>query len=665
MSANPSTPEPAAPRLPKLFALGDLDVAPENLRAGEPPDAAIPELAATLRAAGLLQPLTVRPGKRREKPAMVLDGRRRLLALRTLRDAGEIGDDFPVAAFEETTAERQAAAVVLTNTGVPVHVADVVVAIGRMLKAKLTPPMVAAALGYAEIEVRRLAALAGLHPKALEALKAGRLNLRQARLLARLPHRQEQGEIAEAALNGFGFPEWRITDRLDAGQVTVRDRRFRLVGAARYAAAGGRVESDLFGERPDVVLDPAILQDAWTARAATLAEGLGGAGVTVQVEVAPSEVEDPDLTPFGEAYGLGLDAEALAAWDAAQEAQAEAAEALEDLDWASEAADPALGAWLAAKLAAERAGEPPRELSLVQVFADGRTGLDLRAFGPASAELDPQAETTDDDTSDADGTVAWPRRSEPAAPAPVAVAPRPQLEGVGHALHETRTDVATRALIRALADDPGAALTALAARLFAVLVLARDRARGGGALTLTAEAYGRPRSPPIPALDGDVRRRLAERRATWEGSGLSPIAWAAGLAHGEKMALLAELVALSLDLREERTSAVRAAARAEAVEIAALCQADVTLHWTPDAAFLGAHPKAQLLEMLEAMGAGTAQAGACRKTELVALVAEAAAERGWAPPELSWAAEAPDDASGDDASTSGEPTEDDPDARSA
>jgi ParB family chromosome partitioning protein len=255
-------PEPAAPRAPKLFPLRDLDVAPENMRADEPPDDGIPELAATILAADLLQPLTVRPGRGKEKPAMVLDGRRRLLALRVLLAEGAIAEDHPVSAFEETAPERQAAAIVLTNTAVPVHPADVIVAIGKMLKAKLTPAAIAGALGYAEIDVRRLAALAGLHVKAVEALRAGRLNLRQAKLLARLPDRKEQGEIAAAALSGFGFQEWRITDRLDAGQVTVRDRRFRLVGSERYAAAGGRLESDLFGERPDVVLDAEVLQAA-------------------------------------------------------------------------------------------------------------------------------------------------------------------------------------------------------------------------------------------------------------------------------------------------------------------------------------------------------------------------------------------------------------------
>ena len=44
------------------------------------------------------------------------------------------------------------------------------------------------------------------------------------------------------------------------------DDRFVLVGMDRYLAAGGRVAADLFGELPDSLLDPEILQSEWKAR---------------------------------------------------------------------------------------------------------------------------------------------------------------------------------------------------------------------------------------------------------------------------------------------------------------------------------------------------------------------------------------------------------------
>ncbi|MDP3748415.1 MAG: ParB N-terminal domain-containing protein [Phenylobacterium sp.] len=320
----------AAPvRVRKTYLLRDLDVAPENMRFGTPPDEEIPQLAATIKAAGLLQPLTVRPGRRREKAAMAPDGRRRLLALGLLLAEGAVGEDYPVDVFEEIDPGRQAAAVLLTNTAVPVHVADVIAAIGKMLKAELTPAAIAAALGYGEIEVRRLAALSGLHPKALQALKLGRIALRQARLLARLPDTRLQAEIAETAIKGYGFAEHRVTEALGEGRVTAQDHRFALVGPERYAAAGGRIETDLFGERPDLLLDPEVLETLWIERATTLAGRLAREGLVVQVSSQRFPEEPADLEPFGYAHGLGLglDADQLAGWRAAREAMTTAGRA--------------------------------------------------------------------------------------------------------------------------------------------------------------------------------------------------------------------------------------------------------------------------------------------------------------------------------------------------
>lgn len=649
-AVEPTTPE----RLPVAFALRDLAVAPENLRFGEAHDDGIPELADTIFAAGVLQPLTVRPGERKTSFMMVLDGRRRLLALHVLREAGRITADYPVSCFIETDKRRQAAAVVLTNTAVPVHLADIIVAIGKMLKARLTPAAIAAALGYGELDVRRLAALSDLHPKALEALKAGRCTLRQAKLLARLRDPEAQREIAEAALNGFGFQEWRATERLDAGQVTIHDRRFAFVGATRYAEAGGRLESDLFGERADVVLDPDRLQAAWTARAQAIAQAVAeGHGCKVVVAVEEPDIEDETLESFGDAYGIGLDAEGLAAWRSATAAAEEAQAALDDLDLSDAALEPELVAFLSAKLAADLAGEPVREVRLLAVYADSVTGLDIRAWGPpAPVETEAEAlaydEAADDDRPEGEDDTPRPPRPVVVAPAPLAVAPPVEVDGVNHGLHELRTDVATRALVRALADAPSAALVAVVARMFSVMVLRQGLGKGGGALSLTAEPYSRMSTSPIPALDGDVRRRLAARREAWSASGLSPIAWVAGLEHDDRLAVLAELAGLSLDLREERTTSVRRTARAEAVEIAALCHADVSGHWTPDAAFLDTHPKSKLLAMLGEMGAEEPLAAGARKDELVALVAKRAAERAWAPAYLSWQAEPPAPADEDD-----------------
>lgn len=652
-----TTPAAVVERDARHVRLGDIGVARENLRCGEPPDDDIPVLAATLRAAGQLQPLTVRPGRGRKEAAfMALDGRRRLLALTQLLESGEIDTDYPVQVFVETEPARQAAAVLLTNTAVPVHIADIIAAIGRMLKSRLKVPMIARALGYAEIEIKRLAALASLPPAALDALKTGRMTLKQARLLARLPDKAEQAELAEAALAGHGFQDWRIIERLDDTRVTIRDRRCALVDPDAYGAAGGRTETDLFGELPPVLLDPDILTDLWMKRVQGLAAVFEAEGVTVHVTAGPEPELLEDLEALGYVYGGALPAGETARYRAQREVWAERAEAVRDKlaePGRADVIDLAIVDMIHARIAADQTGCGGRAVTTMVLWPAGGTGVDVRCYTPE----EPRA-AEDETDDDAASRVLAP----PAYVAPEVEAPEPETEGVNHVLHGVRTEVATRGLIRALADDPGAALTALIARLFTVLVLRTRIARSDSALTILATGFNPAGGRVIEPLDGEVRRRLDDRRAAFQASGETVIGWIRALPHGEKMGLLAELTAISLDVREERTTLIRRGARAEATELAALCGAEITLHWTPDAPFLQAHPKGLLADMLGAMGSDDPRATTLKKTELVDWVAEQAAACAWAPASLSWRAESESEAqeAGDGCAVSraGDPTAD-------
>ena len=626
----------AAARVRRSVALRDTDIAPENLRFGEAPDEDIPLLAETLTAAGQLHPLTVRPGRgKKERPHMALDGRRRILAFRHLLDLGRIDEDFPVDIVIETDPKRQAAAVLLTNTAVPVHVADIIAAIGRMLRSKLGVPAIAKALGYAELDVKRLAALSALPDVALEALKLGRLNLRQAKLLARLPDKAEQAELAQMTLDGHGFQDWRVTERLDEGRVTARDPRCVLIGPERYAAAGGRTETDLFGEMAPILLDPAILTEVWTTRAREIALTFEAEGLAVHVTAGPQPDLPGDLETLGYVYGGMLPAADMALYRDRHDAFNAAAETVCEVLTATteaEAVDAAVGAMIRAKLAMDQAGWQGRLVTTLVLRPSSRTGVEVQCYTPEAADLEEEAEY------DADSDTATAAPPPPAYRPPEVDAPEPETEGVNHALHAVRTDVATRGLIRALADDPGTAFTALIARLFSQIAVRVYGVRSESALALTAIAFKPTGGRVIEALDGDVRQRLEARRAAWEASGQTVIGWVHDLAHGDKMALLAELTALTLDMREERTSLIRRAARAEAAELAELCGADIAQHWTPDAEFLKSHSKPLLLRMLEEMGDADIRAGAFKKADLVPWVEEKAAEKGWAPASLSWTA---------------------------
>lgn len=643
-------PESAAPApMARIqVRLGDLGLAKENLRYGEPADDGVPQLADTVLAAGVVIPPIVRSGRKGEEPFMALDGRRRRMALLILKERGALDDDYLVECQLAETRAQQAAAIVLPNTEhAPVHVADVIVAIGRLRKAKMDTRAIAGALGYAELEIKRLEALSAVHPTVLKALRQGKLTLKQVRLFARVADKKQQAEIAQTALEGY-FQDHHLRRVVEGDRATADDPRFGLVGLDRYVAAGGRVSSDLFGELPDSLLDPEVLQAAWRERVLPIAEHLKAEGLAV----FPGDDGDfgaPEgFSRLPYVYRPDLTEAQSSALDEARYRVTQLSSELQDLDpWADDA--PQALAPLVSAMAAV-AGAPLNRCKIgAAILSPSPQGFGVAAtFYSVPLPADEMPEEVEDEVDDDDDDDIGVRYGRASADVEVPKADV-EVEGSSHIFHETRTDVATRGLIRDLADDPSAALTVLVAQLFKQLALHSSGDLQGSALQISATRYGRVGAPAIAALDGEVKGRLDARRAAYKASGLRPITWVETLPHGEKMALMAELTAMSLNLREARTSSIRDSARAEAAEVAALCGADISAHWTPDQPFLQVHSKKQLLALLEEMGVEDDRAKTLKKDALVTFVAEAAAERQWAPASLAWDRSAADEAADEEA----------------
>ncbi|HZC17177.1 MAG TPA: chromosome partitioning protein ParB, partial [Caulobacteraceae bacterium] len=566
---------------------------------------------------------------------MALDGRRRRLGLILLRERGDISDDYVVDCLLAETPAQQAVAIVLPNTEhAPVHIADVITAIGKLRKAKMDTRAISAALGYAELEIKRLEALAAVHLTVLKALRQGRLTLKQVRLFARLPDKRQQAEIAQTALDGH-FQDYQLRAVVERDRVTVEDDRFTLVGMERYVAAGGRVSSDLFGEFPDHLLDPEILQAAWRARTQPIVERLQAEGLAVFVgrDAGFSAPDGFNRLPY--LYERDLADAQRTALAEARYRVTELQSALQDLDpWADDA-PAALGPVVSALGAVAGAPLTTSRIGAVLLTPSDGAGVAATFYSVPLPVDDLPDEAEGEDGDDDEAGVGAGRYGRAFSDIEVPQADV-DVEGSSHVFHETRTDVATRGLIRDLADDPGAALTVLIAQLFKQLGLQSSGALDGAAAQISATRYRRGSTPPIAALDGAIYGRLEARRAAYKASGLRPITWVETLAHGEKMALMAELTAVSLNLCEGRTTSVRHGARAEAAEIAALCGADISAHWTPDQAYLAVHSKKQLAALLEEMGVDDDRAKTLKKDDLVTFVADCAAERQWAPAALAW-----------------------------
>ena len=610
--------------------LKDLGLAPENMRFNEPADPGIPQLGETIDAAGILIPLAIRPGRKTEQPFMALDGRRRRLALLALLEAGRITEDYPVKCELFETKAEQLAALSLTNTErAPVHVADVILTIGKLRKSKMDTSAIAKALGYPELEIRRLQALAGVHDKVLDALRAGKMTMKQVKLCARLEDKKLQAEMAQDALDGR-LHDYHLHQAVTGEQITVEDPRFTLVGS-RYSEAGGRVDCDLFGELPDRVLDADKLQVLWAERVQPFVEAFKQQGFAVFLgrETGYGAPDGFERLPYVNTYYLAPEVKAKVI--AAHEKLQAAREAIGSVDLAGDAAAEVLFPVLQAKMELAAAALTAMKIGEVMFTPDAQLGLDAEFYGVWLPAEDVAGGEGDDETEDGEDDAFEPTDRELEVP-DVEV----DTDGASNVLHATRTDVATRGLIRDLADNPGAALTALIAQLFKAIALKVGVTHGSSALTISATAYSRGSMPAMAALDGEVRARLEARRDAYRAAGLRPIAWIDSLPHGEKMALLAELTAMSLNVREERKDMIRRSARAEAAEIAELCAADITAHWTPDAEFLGVHTKKQLVELLDEMEVEDDRAKTLKKDDLVPFVADACAERQWTPKVLSW-----------------------------
>ena len=611
--------------------LSNLAPAPENLRAREGSDTQIPMLADTIAAVGLLVPLHVRAPRDPETQFQVLDGRRRLLALNHLLATGRVDADEEIDCLLVEGDAGAVAAAVLTNTErLALHPADLIEAIGRFRKQRMSVREIAKALGYREVDIKRLEALSSVHPTVLNAMRAGALTLAQVRMIARIKSLSEQEELAARALAGQLW-DHDLSNRVTIGRIDTDDPRFPLVGEARYRAAGGKIVADLFDELAPA-LDAEILHAAWLQRIDPALQRLKNLGVEVYSASDRVWKAPEGCFTLGYVYAQGLPDPKRQAYVEAVARRDNAASRFAEVEPAENAAIDQLADYLEAVLEAGKLGVHQADVVAITVFPEMR--------GPIGAVLTGRVRNFDDDAQQdqegGDGELAATAGSLPIPPTQPDPFETPRadvdLDGVGHSLHLRRTDVATRGLVRDLADHPEAAFTLVLAQMFKGIVLRSTRADVSvNACASTLRVTAIDSANAIAQLDGEVHRRLNNWSGAFAESGLRPIPWIETLAAGDRMALLADLAAVSLDLREHSTNGIRHAARAEAVEIAALCKADISARWTPDLAFLGAHSKAQLLEMLGDMGVEDQRTLTLKKPELVNLVGEIAAERRWAP----------------------------------
>jgi ParB family transcriptional regulator, chromosome partitioning protein len=587
--------------------------------------AGIDELAASIKAHGLLQNLQVRAGV--GDKFEVVAGRRRLAALKRLAKDKAIAKDADIpcqVCHGENAAEISLAENIVR---LPMHPADQFEAFKTLAEDGKGPEEIAARFGCSPATVRQRLRLACVSPALLDAYRADDMTLDQ--LMAFTvsdDHGAQQTTWAD-------LPAWNrhpdtIRRILTQAHVEAADRRARFVGIEAYTAAGGNVLRDLFTpEHEGYLIDPALLDRLAAERlqreaAAIRAEGwkwveimpeLDYPGLRQYRRVYP-EIIPPDEATQAEIDRLTAAYDALVAAHGDDPSDAAAAE-IETISDQIDALSQGTERWAPEDLA--RAGA---------VIGIGHAGGLAIERGLVRPEDMPQMASQTISRQDNDGRSKATKSSGGAGG---------QLPA---ALIETLTAQRTAALRAMLAGNPDTALAAIvhAAALpvfyrpFAVescLALRLDSAD----LSVGAEGIADSRAMiSLAERHGLWRQRLPETaEGLWD--------WLLARDTATRLDLLAYCAALSVDAVDRAHEHVRDGRLHHADRLAAALGLDMAEWWQPTAeSYLGRVSKARILA---AVAEGVTPQAAenlakLKKDTLIALAEDRLAGRNWLPAPL-------------------------------
>ena len=623
--------------------LAKLKLSPINVRKSD--DLQIEPLAAALLAHGVLQNLLITPSGRSKTVFDVFDGGRRLRALQLLAEQGHIDADtytVPVKVLKGDDATLSETSLIANFHQLKMTPAEECRAFQHFLGQDGDIEGVARRFGQTMRFIEGRLRLASLVEPIFNSLASGKLSLDKAKAYASTDNHEKQLR----AFSAYGASDYYNADTIrrsiagDAMRAT--DPVARLVGEAAYAAAGGRIERDLFAEDGDRWSDPEIAERLAAERMTEAATRIGEeTGLAWIRPIAGS-------SSWEAAQGLFRVSLSAVPFSPQEDARVEAIETrqIEISDRFEEGVDDedeerrlndeygALDSELS-ELNNRPKVLPDEAKPTVGAF------LLLRQDGSLVLEQVYYSETRPEGDARDDG-----RRpsSEPAPKAAEELAPggKPLSGRLADELAVHRRDV----LAANLVGDPALALD------FLLFALADDSHRSNGT-TLSAR---RPDDPQLPK-DLEPSRARETLDATrdaldrgWQGPETAPARFAAfrDLDDDAKAGWLASIVAASLQARTDMSTKLNPmhGCLAEILEI------DAAQWWRPTAAnFFDRVPKNALLSLLQETGGAalstrhsgskkTEISGACEKLFSGQAIVEAevkAAALAWVPDALKFA----------------------------
>jgi ParB family chromosome partitioning protein len=236
----------------------------------------IEELAASIKAHGLLQNLQVRSGEKGKYE--VVAGGRRLAALQRLAKAKTIGKTEEIACHVMNGEDASEISLAENIVRLPMHPADQYEAFKALADQGKGPQEIAARFGCSPGVVKERLKLANVSPRLMEAYREGKLDLDQLMAFAVSDDHVAQEQVW-AALPHWNHDPSTIRSHLMTGNVEADDRRVRFVGIKAYKKAGGHILRDLFQPEHDgyltdvAVLDRLVIEKLEREAEAIRAEG--------------------------------------------------------------------------------------------------------------------------------------------------------------------------------------------------------------------------------------------------------------------------------------------------------------------------------------------------------------------------------------------------------
>lgn len=229
-------------------------------------DNGLDELAASITAHGLLQSLVVRKDKKGKHA--VVAGRRRLLALASLAEAGTIASDAPIPC-RVITGDANAAEISLAENTVreQMHPADEFDAFLALIESGTHPADIAARFGITETVVQQRLKLARVSPVIIAAYRNDEIALAHVMAFAVTDDHAAQERVWSELEDWQLEDPDNIRDTLIESEVTAKDRRVKFVTLKAYGKAGGGVRRDLFAKDEDgVFIQDIVLLESLVAK---------------------------------------------------------------------------------------------------------------------------------------------------------------------------------------------------------------------------------------------------------------------------------------------------------------------------------------------------------------------------------------------------------------